>query len=511
MAQVGVERHEDAMAEPNEHLTDGAEYASVEDPPVPTFVRQRLLLFLDGTWNLDDGTQPPTHIVRLRNMVDETCFRREGVNWYQRVYYDTGVGTGPLDRWLGGLAGVGLDRNIVQAYRFLSQHYRPTASPQPTDEIAVFGFSRGAFTARSLVGFVGAAGLLRAEHCTDDNLKRAWEYYRTPEKERSPGEKAALAALCQSGVRVRVLGVFDTVGALGIPGKFLLRINKYRFQFHDTELSSIVDYAFHALALDEQRQPFEAAVWQQPRHRFFRRIEQVWFPGVHADVGGGYVQPSAGEPDLSLLPLQWMVERLRSRDLVRFNQDDAEHLLSRDLTDAALAPQHDSRSTLYRVLFPKPLLRIVDQTIPEARRGSGYKINQFMAHQRPIRELVHWSTLDRLGKQIEVVSDDLSGVRRTMIYSPLSARLVLPRLIATYRHRANAHPFFDAFVALWSKENPEVAARPLHVVRGERDSQTGLMRMRELDPNCPSASQLVIDKLDHLLIQHRDRLFRTFD
>ena len=132
---------------------------------------KRLILLLDGTWNSDDAANP-TNIMRLRKLVEAGTRgeslpegrQNDGIE--QRIYYDNGVGTaGGIDRFLGGVLGVGLSENVRQAYRFLSAFY------QSGDEIYVFGFSRGAFTARSLAGFVAAAGLLRKEHCDAPTLK----------------------------------------------------------------------------------------------------------------------------------------------------------------------------------------------------------------------------------------------------------------------------------------------------------------------------------------------------
>ncbi|MBM3523703.1 MAG: DUF2235 domain-containing protein, partial [Alphaproteobacteria bacterium] len=268
---------------------------------------KRLVLLFDGTWNDEDGATH-TNIVRLREILADSLGAGErletkaisgtvvgGVE--HLVFYDSGVGTGLIhDRFLGGALGVGITTNIRQGYRFLSRWY------QPGDEVFVFGFSRGAYTARSLVGYVAAAGLLQSQHCTSEREHEAWSYYRTPPKDRPPGALAALAKFthASSETRIKCLGVFDTVGALGVPLGIAKRLNAGKHQFHDVVLGSITDVNLHAIAIDEHRRPFEAAPWTKPKFQRYRdtgRVEQVWFPGAHADIGGGYPRPGGeGSP-----------------------------------------------------------------------------------------------------------------------------------------------------------------------------------------------------------------------
>ncbi len=212
--------------------------------------------------------------------------------------------TTSIDCW-GGAFGLGLSENVRQGYRFLSQFY------EPGDEIYIFGFSRGAFTARSLVEFVAASGLLKKRHCDEANLAFAWNYYRTPPKKRFPAVKGKLEKLCSRGVRIKLLGVFDTVGALGIPVVVSGWLSARQNQFHDTKLGSTLDYAFHALAIDEHRGPLVPTLWAKPDHANNLRVEQVWFPGVHSDVGGGFPSAADGDEDpISQLALYWMLSRL---------------------------------------------------------------------------------------------------------------------------------------------------------------------------------------------------------
>ena len=152
----------------------------------------------------------------------------------------------------------GLSRDVCDTYRFLVQNY------EPGDELFFFGFSRGAFTARSTVGLVRNAGILRQEHV--DRVSEAYALYRSRTKTNTPrGREATLFRRSYSyEPRIRFIGVWDTVGALGIPldGFRLISLLNKRWEFHNTELSTSVDAAYQALAIDEKRGPFKPALWK---------------------------------------------------------------------------------------------------------------------------------------------------------------------------------------------------------------------------------------------------------
>jgi uncharacterized protein (DUF2235 family) len=461
-------------------------------PPKPADTRtiNRLVLFLDGTWNDDSGSRPSTHIVALRNLVQPVVPRTKAngqedtsapplIN--QRVYYDTGVGTGWSDRLIGGLTGEGLEANVRQAYKFISQFYRDASAEISHTEIAVFGFSRGAFTARSLVGYIAASGLLRREHCTVENEAKAWAYYRQKPKDRSPGERATFDPLVHADVRVSCLGVFDTVGALGIPSVFMHYINKAQHGFHDTEVSSIMDVGLHALAIDENRAPFVAALWQLPKHRNFKRVEQVWFPGAHADVGGSYEDNA-----LSLNSLRWMLDRTTALEKVMWSPD------ADDIRAPADQPaQHDPRTWFYKLATPWPLLRVINQTIPDGA-AEKYVINEFKPYESPIGEMIHWSALDRLGRDVAVNSGDST---RKMRYEPLNLVWMLPRIALTYNANASRKletKALDAYKARLrtrpgDKANTMLVVRPMTI--GGRSVEV------ELDPAKPAHCDMVLDLL----------------
>lgn len=339
---------------------------------------KHLIVCLDGTWSDADRPDPETNIVTLSRLIDP---RPEG-GPAQRIYYDAGLGTGGgfLDRIAGGMFGKGLSGNVLAAYRFLSQFYAPG------DYVYVFGFSRGAFTARSLCGFLSASGLLTADMCNPANLEFAWNYYRTPPKLRYPADSARLRRITHPEARIRFLGVFDTVGTLGIPALWLNRIGKRGFQFHDADVSSVVEHSCHALAIDEYRKEFEAAVWTEPRHNKHGPVEQVWFPGSHANIGGGY-----DDRGLSDLALEWMLMRL-NRHCPELKLRPAEDW-PRPLSPNYKGKLYDSRTWMFWRSWWRPLIRLINRC--DVGRAWRCHLPEIRPNSRPIGEMVHWSALAR--------------------------------------------------------------------------------------------------------------------
>ena len=262
---------------------------------------KRLVVCCDGTWNRPDqlsgGVVSPTNVSKLALGVA----REDSAGTPQLLYYHHGVGTKRFERIRGGALGLGLSRNVRDCYRFLVENY------EPGDQLYFFGFSRGAFTARSTVGLVRKAGILRPEHV--GRIKDAYRLYReTGDKGHPNGLESRIFRRMYSDEEpdIHFVGVWDTVGSLGIPG-LRGRLANRLWGFHDTALSSHVSFAYHALAIDEQRGPFKPTLWQQQEHAQGQTLEQVWFAGVHSDVGGGY--PDCG---LAEIPLLWMAQRAQA-------------------------------------------------------------------------------------------------------------------------------------------------------------------------------------------------------
>ncbi|HEX2021575.1 MAG TPA: DUF2235 domain-containing protein [Candidatus Thermoplasmatota archaeon] len=291
---------------------------------------KRLVVCCDGTWNTADATADgkpcPTNVVKMARAVAP----RDEEGNAQVVFYDEGIGTGGLlDRVVGGATGKGLMRNVGDAYRFLVWNY------EPGDEIYLFGFSRGAFTARSVAGLVRKCGVLRKSN--GRLFEEAYAFYRSDVHPRDP-RAAEFRALRSHEARIRVVGVWDSVGALGVPG-FLRGLAARRHKFHDVKLSSIVDRAYHAVAIDERRRSFLPTLWETDPSNAGQVVEQAWFPGAHSDVGGGY--PECGLSDVAFL---WMAQRAQEAGLA------LDPFVLKSLEADPRGPVHESRRGLFKLL-----------------------------------------------------------------------------------------------------------------------------------------------------------------
>lgn len=444
---------------------------------------KRLILLLDGTWNNWEAGDNDTNIVRLEDLIirylereaDETSTGEStGENSKVRAYrvaggpdnyvfYQRGVGTGFSDRFSGGIFGEGLSDNIRRAYKFLSFNY------ESGDQIFVFGFSRGAYTARSIIGYIAAAGLLKREACSLENEEAAWNYYRTSPADRLPADWVALTphVHTRKELRVECVGVFDTVGALGIPLGFFRTKNREKYAFHDVNLSSITNVNLHAMAIDEHREPFRATIWRRPRFKTYdSKTEQVWFPGVHADIGGGYIPASqrytGGYLALDDITLNWMVRRVKA-NYPRFpiSLDD----LPAVDEDTALADQHNSRSLTYK-LFRFALRTIAN--LPIGRYGLWETIVSYDRRDEAINERVHISALLRLGQRIRV--DDW----KQAFYQPRNLLGVLSRIEETYSgglRNNGSRDRRDVHIVDWKGEmiDESECDRALAIVKAARD------------------------------------------
>jgi hypothetical protein len=429
---------------------------------------KRIILLLDGTWNDSDFGAQDTNIVRIREIIARTLWAENDdtpepvapaasvvtadastgpvtpkayAQMSNIVFYERGVGTGAfLNRFFGGALGKGLSRNIRRAYKFLSFHY------QPGDQVFIFGFSRGAFTARSLVGYIHAAGLLKRDDCTPELEQRAWEFYRTSPNDRLPGVWSTLTPYVhdRGALRISCLGVFDTVGSLGVPFSQFRVFNRDTYEFHDVELCSLVDVNLHAMAIDEQRQPFEATPWRRSKFKQFNTIvEQVWFPGAHADIGGGYIDEEARDRDrldaLDDLPLDWMLKRVKHH-FPDFPVSEAGWpMLSVELLHKkALSAQHQPRRGLY-LAWPRAFRSLNNETvdcshIPILQPFCEINVGRDR-HEQPTDEMVHISALCRSNCEIPIE-------KRKSIYSPKNLAKVLSR-IASSKDRAELLPVVD--------------------------------------------------------------------
>ncbi|KAI6782154.1 uncharacterized protein J7T54_002391 [Emericellopsis cladophorae] len=317
---------------------------------------KRMILCLDGTWmDSDNGYQKsglfsshgtlqvPSNVTRISR-----CFKRRCSDGrLQIISYESGVGTGSstFDTITGGAFGLGLSERVREAYSYLCANY------MDGDEIFLVGFSRGAFTARSVAGMVSNLGLLTREgverfyiiftdmqHWQDDDYDDPYPTVPFPNKPKGPHaareyrarlEQMGYTRVCQADgrlIKIKGVCVWDTVGSLGIPNiTWLERLGiRPTFRWHDTSLNNRIEHAFQALALDETRSPFRPAVWERANdERDPTDLRQVWFPGNHANCGGGW--PDQGMANCTLA---WMMDQMASVG-VEFDHNSLDRVIRR--------------------------------------------------------------------------------------------------------------------------------------------------------------------------------------
>ena len=311
---------------------------------------KRLIVCCDGTWQSQDN-KVATNVLKIAQATKTKGTDKDNDEQKQHIpqilYYDQGIGAVPdydkntpknlIDKVViyfkrsvyrplkifGGAFGLGIDEKIEEAYIFLCLNY------EPGDEIYLFGFSRGAYTVRSLAGLISYCGLLQRPDI--NYTAKAYKIYRIrtngkdgkedPCKIREKQDKARSFRQehkIEKPVPIKFLGCWDTVGALGIPNLIhwlpIDKIFQKKYQFHDNKLSSIIENARHAIAIDEKRLAFEVTM-MKPGDGFKGTLKQVWFPGDHGCVGGGtdeIIELSdncqLNTLDLSKAALEWMVE-----------------------------------------------------------------------------------------------------------------------------------------------------------------------------------------------------------
>ena len=349
----------------------------------------------------------PSNVTRITHAIKAKS--SDGIP--QVVFYQPGVGSegNILNRVVGGATGDGLSTNIREAYSFVANNYCHG------DEIFLFGFSRGAFTARSVAGLIAGVGLL-----TKTGLPDLAEIFKDFENRRTPGYKPAnpdvpfknkpsasdprygeeleRRRMTRLGINIKCVGVFDTVGSLGIPRiGWLERLglqarSTKEFLFFDTSLANSIENAFQALALDENRTAFPPAVWEKLPGNM-TNLRQVWFPGVHSNIGGGY--PDQG---IANITLAWMISQVEP-----FLEFEDEYILD----------CYDETKDHYKETYQKPRpwsfnkiynsltgVYVLDGSTTRTP-GMYYRVDPFTARptDKPLRqtnEYVHPSTRTRL-------------------------------------------------------------------------------------------------------------------
>ncbi len=265
---------------------------------------KNIVVFSDGTGQ-KGGVGSNTNVYKLFNMVEDRTAR-------QIAFYDPGLGT-DWRKITGLIAGKGFSKNILDCYRFIFENF------EGSDNIYLFGFSRGAATVRSLSGFIHLFGVLPKSRA--DLIPKAFKIYRIKNKEKREQKAAAFIEKHHTmWCKIKFLGVWDTVAALGLPVKWLSAVFDLFFphKFHTFDLSESVEFARQAFSIDEERKSFLPVIWNTLQNDTDGKMKQVWFAGVHTDVGGGY-----REEDLSNISLQWMVQEATARDLLIYKKSKA--------------------------------------------------------------------------------------------------------------------------------------------------------------------------------------------
>jgi uncharacterized protein (DUF2235 family) len=370
---------------------------------------KRLVLCFDGTWAASSDPATHTNVVKLANLVTTSA-----ASVHQITYYNSGVGTGgPIDRFLGGAFGFGLKSNVKRGLTFLALNY------DAGDEIYLFGFSRGAYTARALAGVIAQAGIPVDIKHAEHHWNKYQEIARLQPKPGTPRDseewrkaqdaidnvRADFVQLARNvdengewqDVKIKCVGVWDTVGSYGVPSGFGLRALPFMLTywtrgFRNTHFGRTTEVGLHAVAIDERRRPFTPTFWtfrpkvQVEAEEHHPNVEQVWFAGVHANIGGGYENSG-----LSDLALAWMLARVQERTGLRFNE-----LSARDSVWPC------SACTLYmtsRWRWLNPARAILPS--PQEPSGVWAFLRSYLSRRRRrsvrINEKVHWSVRERLG------------------------------------------------------------------------------------------------------------------
>ena len=292
---------------------------------------RKLVLCFDGTWNTIESQ---TNVSRIFKAVSDDLSQCR----HQKKFYEEGVGTKWGEKLRGGMLGLGLGINVLRGYSWLVNTYEPgppaTDPDDPEqepfsqgDELFLFGFSRGAYTARSLAGLINRLGIVKRSSLSapassdSKEIREAWSLYRERYKGAGPARDAERYRSWREShshtVKVKFIGVWDTVGAMGVPWfRAAIPLSSARYRFHDQNLGKVIENAYHAVAIDENRADYNVVLWKE-RHALTKTIEQRWFPGAHSNVGGGY--------DGDLLPdapLLWMAQQAAALKL-EFNADTA--------------------------------------------------------------------------------------------------------------------------------------------------------------------------------------------
>ena len=318
---------------------------------------KKIVLLSDGTGN-GAGKRNKTNVWRL---YDALVLEEKD----QIAMYSDGVGSQgfPILKLLGGAFGWGLKRNVIELYKYLCRNYESNSTKEESDKIYLFGFSRGAYTVRALAGLIAECGLFTdavSERDLHEKAHHNYSVYRNRFRRRR-GKRFNLFTRKPSRKiphftdqpKIEFIGVWDTVDAYGLPVDELMALwDKLIFpmRFPARRLDKVVLRACHAVSVDDERHTFHPVLWDESKQCDRDRIEQVWFPGIHKDVGGGYPRY-----ELSLVSLDWMISKVEAK----YSSSSGLHFISAKRNEYSQRSdrhgiQHDSRARFAAYYRYKP-------------------------------------------------------------------------------------------------------------------------------------------------------------
>lgn len=316
---------------------------------------KNIVVLSDGTGQ-EGGVGYNTNIYKTFNIIKDRTDN-------QIVFYDPGLGTAGAEL-VQQITGYGISKNIQDCYTFIFEHF------ESGDQIYLLGFSRGAATVRSLSSFIHYFGILPKSR--PDLVGKAYKIYKIKnEAKRKAKARTFIEKHHTMWTRIKFLGCFDTVSALGFPirgiSSVLDRIPYFQHEFHNYKLSKSVEKAYHALAIDDKRKTFHPVLWD-PDVEAYQTLKQVWFSGMHTDVGGGY-----REHELSDIPFIWLLRHAILNGLELYDHERVE------ITPKADGRMHDSMNGWW-------------QSLVYQEKGRSWP------KDRPDKPIIHQSVIDRVEK-----------------------------------------------------------------------------------------------------------------
>ena len=372
---------------------------------------KNIVLLSDGTGN-GAAKRHQTNVWRLYHALD---VHRDD----QIAFYDDGVGSQEfwLFKILGGAFGWGLQNNVIGLYKTLCRTYKRD------DKVYLFGFSRGAFTVRMLAGMIEHCGLYTDYDDEDDLRKTARGNFQHYHSKYSRGwltwpcRRLFRSSRSKNGgetPKIQFMGVWDTVEAYGLPVDWLAVFWDwviYPLRFVDKGLGSGVLRTCHALSIDDERQTFHPVLWEKEEEKTAKRVKQVWFAGVHSDVGGGYPRH-----ELALVTLDWMISEVEYREgrpgLHFIPEVQKEYRKYSDWHGI----QHDSRSGVaaYYRYKPREIKRLCNSAgikIPKIHRGVLERIRQEIVPYGPTALPAEYEVVDTEYQKFDDEATKEGGIR----------------------------------------------------------------------------------------------------